>query len=77
MEQNQIDKQATNLKMKGNCISVYRTDMDIYLESLEPLDFSKVKCGIKTLQGYITAICDLYNFQNQFENNTCRIQETH
>jgi hypothetical protein len=43
--------------------------MDITLESLDTLDFSKVKCGIKTLQGYVSAICDLYTFQSQFQNN--------
>ncbi len=43
---------------------------DISLESLQSLDFSKVQCGIKTLQGYVTAICDLYSFQHQFQNNT-------
>jgi hypothetical protein len=34
------------------------------LVELETVDFSKIQCGLKTLQGYVTAICDLYDFEN-------------
>jgi hypothetical protein len=40
-----------------------------YSEELEELDFSKILCGLKTLQGYVTAICELYTTQKDFENN--------
>ena len=39
------------------------------LLELETVDFSKIQCGLKTLQGYVTAICDLYTTQKDFENN--------
>lgn len=39
------------------------------LPPIDDVDLSNVKVGIKTLQGYVTAICDLYQFQNQFESN--------
>ena len=48
------------------------------LESLEEfkIDYSKIQCGLKTLQGFVTAICDFYNFQNQFQNNTHPLPRT-
>lgn len=39
--------------------------------AVEDLDISKVKVGIKTLQGYVTAICELHQFQSLFEKNNC------
>ena len=46
------------------------THNDITLESLESLDFSKVECGYKTVTGYVSAICDLFTFQKQYQNNS-------
>ena len=37
--------------------------------NIEEMDISKVQVKIKTIQGYVTAICDLYQFQTQFEGN--------
>jgi hypothetical protein len=34
------------------------------------LDFSKVDCGYKTVTGYVSAICDLFTFQSQYQNNS-------
>jgi hypothetical protein len=41
------------------------------LEDLEQLevDCSKIQCGKKTLQGFVTAICDLWTHQRDYEEN--------
>lgn len=38
--------------------------------NFDALDLSKVLVKIKTIQGYVTAICELYQFQSQFEGNS-------